>query len=188
MPFVSLDPYYFSLLCLLDIMAARVPPADILDCETFEDWFGHPTNDHFDGSDMMTVASTGAWDGDVVTASVLNLIEGTPLAFVGLFPDPGHPATGTTRLIMFPKTYPASFRGANPYAGRTFAFIDEVASGTAPSVCFPADPFVLGDDDATVIPTDIGAFLATYGGHANALNARLTAGAGMQEVRCTMLT
>ena len=189
MPFACFLCSQPSALSPLFTMAARVPPAEIADCESFLDWFAHPSNDHFDGAGIMTVTTVRTWQANTVTNTITNMVDGVPLAFVGLFPDAAHAGTGTTRLLMFPKTYPTTLRGATPYDGNVYAFVDEVGGGAAPTIQFPTNPFALATDDATVVPVDPTAFVTTMSGHANALNARLTAAAGTtQEVRCSRLT
>ncbi|MEA3642885.1 MAG: hypothetical protein VBE63_23515 [Lamprobacter sp.] len=168
---------------------AAVPPANLDECGTFAEWFSHPTNDHFDGTNLVTVADPATWNAATVGYTVFNMADGVPLAFVGLFYDGAHLNTGTTRLLMFPKTFPSTLRGATPYDRRVYAFVDEVGGGTAPTVQFPVDAFTLATNNATVVPLDPNDLVTDMNAHANELNVRLVAAAGTtQDVYCTRLT
>ncbi|HKK56614.1 hypothetical protein [Marinobacter sp.] len=137
----------------------------------------------------MTVADPTTWNGSSTGTTIYNMEEGSPLAFVGLFPDASHVGTGATRLLMFPKTFPTTLRGSTPYDGKVYAFVDEVGGGTAPTVTFPTAPFALPTNDATIVPADPAAFVTSMSGHNNPLNTRLTATAGTtQDVHCPRLT
>ena len=101
------------------------------------DWFGHPDNNVFDGMALTSFpANLNNCNPAFTMATLVSVKPTAPLAFLGLFPSTSTPH-GLTCFLLFPCACPCILGALSPFDTGLYAFSDEVAGGSNPTVGFP---------------------------------------------------
>lgn len=133
-----------------------VPPTGTALPDDFVTLYSLPSSDPYRGNyatpfNAFSVATgTLGWDSLATYNMVLDSAT-IPMAFVGLFPDANEPL-GRTRLVHGPERYPRLMGVTSAYDGNSYAFLDDVAAGTANTIEFPADAFALCHGTTMTVP------------------------------------